>query len=106
VLAKVLANILHNRLTLRDDDVLFSASGPDTDGRRLSEGMDGLFEVQLFKQPDDALATRLVEPGIVRRQEMRSEMMVPWMLRFGENEMMVLHACKRMAELLWLTSGR
>ena len=75
VLAKVVADVLDDRLTFRDNNVFFRASRPDSDGRRLSKGMYGLqfractlvlislvhldavFEVQLFEQPYDALAT-------------------------------------------------
>jgi hypothetical protein len=83
VLAKVVTDILNDRLRLRDYDVFLRASGPDTDGRRFSKRMnspqfgsgafvlialvalDVVFEIQLFEQPDDALTTRLVEPVIV-----------------------------------------
>jgi hypothetical protein len=80
MLAKVVADVLDDRLTFRDNNVFLGASRPNSDSRRLSKGMYGLqfractlvliafvnydvvVEIQLFKQPDDALATRLVEP--------------------------------------------
>ena len=74
MLAKVVADVLNNCLALCDYNVFFGTGGSDADSRRLSKRMVGLqfwactlvgialvdlnvvFEVQLFKQPDDALA--------------------------------------------------
>jgi hypothetical protein len=80
MLAKVVAYVLNNCLTLCDYNVLVGASRPDADSRRLAKRMDDLqfwacalvlvalvnfdviLEIQLFEQPDDALTAGLVEP--------------------------------------------
>lgn len=81
MLAKVLAEILNNHLTLRDNDLLIGASRRDSNDWRLSkrmnrfqvrpsaevcialEDLDVVGKVEFFQQPNDALATRFGKPG-------------------------------------------
>jgi hypothetical protein len=83
MLSKVFTNILHDGFTLSNDNFFVGSSGRDANGRRLSKRMyllqlwssaeflvalehfDVIFEVELFKEPDDSLTARLVQPVIV-----------------------------------------
>jgi hypothetical protein len=78
----MVADVLHDGLTLSNDNILVRASWSDGNSWRFSQGMDGLeigacafvgitlvdldvvFEVELFEKPDNALTARLVQPVV------------------------------------------
>lgn len=82
LLSKMVANVLHNGLTLGNDNILLRICRSNGNHWRFSQGVDGLqirtcalvgialvdldvvFEIQLLEQPHDALAARLVQPVV------------------------------------------
>lgn len=81
--SEMVANVIHDCLTLGDNNIFLRVGRSDRDSWRSSQGMDGLeigarapvgiahinfdivFEVELLQKPDNALTAGLVEPVVV-----------------------------------------